>query len=171
MYMFKKSTFHKKLCFLLRLHKIADIGVWLILNRWLKVMLNSYQKINVWTKIINNRIVGFNYFKENLYGECSLQFSRTKVIPVLVHLIPNANHPDVISWLQQDSALSSMQKVNCNCVCMNAILHIHTGVGHIAPKQCLEALFWTISSFFWLYGLTDWYKIELQSRTDLMEVL
>jgi hypothetical protein len=65
------------------------------------------QKVNVWTGIIDDRILGSFFFANNLIGDRYLQFLQLELMPEVAALFPNANNPDLPNntiGLQQDGA-------------------------------------------------------------------
>jgi hypothetical protein len=64
---------------------------------------------NVWTGMIDDRILGALFFANNLTGVRYLQFLQLELMPGLAALFPNENNPDLPNntiLLQQDGAPS-----------------------------------------------------------------
>lgn len=65
------------------------------------------QKLNVWSGIVNNRILGPFFIDGSLTGAKYLEMLRDHLVPSLAALYPDANDPDVphnLLWYQQDGA-------------------------------------------------------------------
>lgn len=76
--------------------------------RWMRQVHTQYpQKINVWTGMIDDNIIGPFFIEGNLTGHRYLDLLTNNIVPAIARLYPHPNNPLIPAediWFQQDGA-------------------------------------------------------------------